>query len=58
MKGDGGNSLVVQWLGLCAFTDEGPGSVRGRGTKIPQEEWPKKKKERREMVGLPWWSSG
>ena len=22
-----GNSLVVQWLGLCALTDKGPGSV-------------------------------
>ena len=30
-----GNSLVVQWLGLCAFT-EGEGSIPGRGTKIPQ----------------------
>ena len=31
-----GNSLVVQWLGLIAFTAEGPGSFPGRGTKIPQ----------------------
>ena len=31
-----GNSLVVQWLGLCAFTAEGPGSIPGQGTKIPQ----------------------
>ena len=32
----GGNSLVVQWLGLGAFTglDSIPG--RGQGTKIPQ----------------------
>ena len=26
----------VQWLGLCAFTAEGPGSIPGRGTKILQ----------------------
>ena len=31
-----GNSLVIQWLGLCAFTVEGLGSVPGQGTKIPQ----------------------
>ena len=31
-----GNSLVVQWLGLCAFTAEGAGSIPGWGTKIPQ----------------------
>ena len=31
-----GNSLAVQWLGLCAFTAEGPGSTPGQGTKIPQ----------------------
>ena len=30
----GGNSLVVQWLGLWAFTAEGPGSIPGWGTKI------------------------
>ena len=29
-----GNSLVVQWLGLCAFTAEGVGSIPSRGTKI------------------------
>ena len=27
-----GNSLVVQWLGLRAFTAEGPGSIPERGT--------------------------
>ena len=31
-----GNSLVVQWLGLHAFTAEGASSIPGRGTKIPQ----------------------
>ena len=26
----------VQWLGLCALTAEGPGSMPGQGTNIPQ----------------------
>ena len=30
------NSLAVQWLGLCAFTAEGPGLIPGWGIKIPQ----------------------
>ena len=28
-----GNYLVVQWLGLCTFTAEDPGSIPGQGTK-------------------------
>ena len=31
-----GNSLMVPWLGLGAFTAVGPGSIPGQGTKIPQ----------------------
>ena len=31
-----GNSLVDQWLGLSAFTAEGPGSIPGWAYKIPQ----------------------
>ena len=34
-----GNFLVVQWLGLCTFIDEGPGSIRGWRTKILQAAW-------------------
>ena len=30
------NSLVVQWLGLCASTAGGMGSILGQGTKILQ----------------------
>ena len=30
------NSLVVQWLGLSAFTAKGMGSTPGRETKILQ----------------------
>ena len=40
-----GNSLAVQWLGLRAFTAEGPGSIPGRGTKIPQAAWCGKKQK-------------
>ena len=37
-----GNSLVVQWLELGAFTAKGVGSITGWGTKILQTEaWPK-----------------
>ena len=36
------NSLMVQWLGLQAFTAKGPGLIPGRqGTNIPQASWPK-----------------
>ena len=47
-----GNSLVVLWLGFCAFTAEGPDSIPSRGTKIPraalcgQKKKRKRKKER------------
>ena len=37
-KRDGkeGNSLPVQWLGLCTFTAKGTGPIPGWGTKSPQ----------------------
>ena len=46
-KDEPGNSLVVQWLGLCSLTVEAPGSVAGWGTKIPQavQYGPKKEEE-------------
>ena len=31
-----GNSLAIQWLGLCTFINEGASSIPGWGTKIPQ----------------------
>ena len=43
-KNDPGNFLVVQWLGLCAFIVEDPGSIPGWGTKIPQATWHGQKK--------------
>ena len=47
LEAERGNSLVGQWLGLCAFTAEGPGSIPAQGTNIPQAMWygGKKKKE-------------
>ena len=42
-----GNSLVVQWLGLCAFIAKSPGSIPAQGTKIPQAAWHGQKKQRR-----------
>ena len=38
-KHTGGNSLVVQWLGLCTFTAGGTGSIPDWETKIPQAAW-------------------
>ena len=42
---------MVQWLGLGAITDtaHGPGSIPGRGTKIPQAllVQPKKKNQKK-----------
>ena len=42
-----GSSLVVQWLGLCALTAEGPGSIPGQGTKIPQAAWHSQNKKKK-----------
>ena len=44
------NSLAVQWLGPCALTAEGPGSVSGRGANIPQASWHGQRKKRKENV--------
>ena len=32
-----GNSLAVQWLGLCTSTAGGMGPIPSQGTKIPHE---------------------
>ena len=46
-----GNSLAVQWLGLSTLTAEGPGSIPGGGTKIPQVLWrDQKKKKKKKMM--------
>ena len=44
LKKNEGNSLVVQWLGLCVFTAKGTGSIPVLGTKILQATWYSKKK--------------
>ena len=63
-KSTSGNSLVVQWLGLCTFTAEGLGSIPDRGTKIPRATQhsppppPKKRKAKKEnllhIVKIKW----
>ena len=40
-----GNSLVVQWLGLCACTAGGTGSIPGWGTRILHTAWHGQKKQ-------------
>ena len=36
---------MVQWLGVCSFTAEGPGSIPGQGTKNRQAvQWGQGKK--------------
>ena len=42
-KKEKGNFLVVQCLGLCAFTAEGLGLIPGWGTKVPQPMWHRQK---------------
>ena len=41
-------SLMDQWLGLCASTSRGPGSIPGWGTKMPHATFMAKKKRRKE----------
>ena len=40
-----GNSLAVQWLGLCTPTGKVPGWIPGQGTKIPRVVWCGQKKK-------------
>ena len=39
--------MAIQWLGLNAFTAEGPGSTPGQGTKILQAAWHSQKKKKK-----------
>ena len=48
-SGTPGNSLVVQLLGLCAFTAEDAGSIPGQGIKISKLHGSAKKKKNN------WW---
>ena len=54
-----GKSLVVLWLGFCAFNAEGPDSIPSWGTKIPRaalcgQKKKKEKEKRRETVTELW----
>ena len=42
-------SLAVQWLGPCAFTAEGLGSIPGLGTNIPQAAQHSQKKNKTKL---------
>ena len=44
-----GNSLAVQWLGLCTSMAGGTDSVPGQGTKIPHATPCGQKKKKKEM---------
>ena len=48
-----GNSLVVLWLGLLAFIAEGPGSIAGWGTKIPQKNGVVQKIKKERKISFP-----
>ena len=48
-----GHSLAVQWLGLCDLTAEGPGSIPGQGTKIPQAAQRGQKTNKQKLVSAP-----
>ena len=42
-----------QWLGLCAFTAEGAGSIPGWGTKIPQAMAAKNTQKNKNKTRVP-----
>ena len=50
-KAGDGNSLVAQWLGVCASTAGSMGSIPGRGTGILQAAQPKKRQEKEDPWG-------
>ena len=49
-----GNSLVVQWLGLCALTVKGPGSIRGEGTKEEATQHSQERKKNKNDSFVIW----
>ena len=52
-NGLSGNSLAVQWLGLCTFTAEDLSSVSGCRTRILQAEWHSQKKKKESAAPRP-----
>ena len=54
--GNHGNSLAVQWLGLCTFTSRGVGLIPGGGTRIPHAvECSQKKRIKRKPIFGIWY---
>ena len=57
-----GNSLAVQWLGLCALTAKGPHSIPGQGTRshklhgmVKKKDKERKKRKKGRGVGKQSW---
>ena len=48
-----GNSLAVQWLGLCAFTAKGLSPIPDQGTRIPQATQCSQKKKKKKKSHVP-----
>ena len=51
-----GNSLPIQWLGPHDLTWEGPASIPGQGTKIPQVKHSSGQKKKKKSLVLPFYS--
>ena len=51
LKLEVGNSLAVQWLGLCTSTAGGMGLIPGWGNKILPATWHGQKKKKCSQVG-------
>ena len=47
-----GSSLAAQWLALCDFTAQGPGSIPGWGTKILQATQSSQKKKNKKLYPI------
>ena len=45
-----GNSLAVQWLGLCTFTADGVSVIPSQGTKTPQDTRRSQKKIKKKKI--------
>ena len=49
-----GNSLAIQWLGLCDFIAKDPSLIPDWGTKIPQAKKKPTKKPKKNTLSLEW----
>ena len=49
---EGGTSLVVQWLRLCASNAGSEDKIPGRGTKILHAPWRGQKKKKKSLIKI------